>query len=80
MATISRDELPPVIQGPSAWYGPDLAVRGDWIEHLSETEIAEIERRRSGWQTLRSTFRPSANRTFHCRRWGRDCGGSWRKS
>ena len=43
MTTISMDELPPVIQGPSAWYGPDLAARGDWIEHLSETEIAEID-------------------------------------
>jgi Taurine catabolism dioxygenase TauD, TfdA family len=43
MATISMNDLPPEIQGPSAWYGPDLAARGDWIEHLSETEIAEID-------------------------------------
>jgi Taurine catabolism dioxygenase TauD, TfdA family len=43
MATIAFDELPPAIQGPSAWYGPDLAARGDWLEHLSETEIAEID-------------------------------------
>jgi hypothetical protein len=43
MATISVDKLPPVIQGPSAWYGPDLAARTDWIEHLSATEIAEID-------------------------------------
>jgi hypothetical protein len=44
MATITRDELPLAIQGPSAWYGPDLAQRGEWIEHLSETEIAEIDK------------------------------------
>jgi hypothetical protein len=37
------DELPREIQGPSAWYGPDLAARGDWVEHLSEAEIAEID-------------------------------------
>ncbi len=43
MATISFDELPQEIPGPSAWYGPDLAARGDWIEPLSETEIAEID-------------------------------------
>ncbi len=43
MTAISMDELPPVIQGPSAWYGPDLAARGDWVEHLSETETAEID-------------------------------------
>jgi hypothetical protein len=37
------NELPGVIQGPSAWYGPDLAGRGDWVKQLSETEIAEID-------------------------------------
>ena len=42
--TNSIDALPPVIEGPSAWYGPDLSTRGEWIEHLSETEIAEIDK------------------------------------
>lgn len=36
-------ELPPVITGPSAWYGPDMAARKDWIETLTPTELAEIE-------------------------------------
>src|SRR5437868_2277616 len=44
MATFSIEELPQAIRGPSAWYGPDLAARGDWIEPLTETEIAEIDR------------------------------------
>jgi hypothetical protein len=35
--------LPPEIQGPSAWYGPALLQQTDWIYHLSETEIIEIE-------------------------------------
>lgn len=35
--------LPPEIQGASAWYGPEMLTRRDWIEPLSETEIAEIE-------------------------------------
>src|SRR5690349_24802088 len=35
--------LPPEIADASAWYGPDLRERSDWIEHLSETEIAEVE-------------------------------------
>ena len=35
--------LPPEINGPSAWYGPDLVRRPDWIEYLSATEIGEIE-------------------------------------
>ncbi len=43
MASMSINELPQSIQGPSAWYGPDLAARGDWIEQLSPAEIAEID-------------------------------------
>ena len=35
---------PPEIQGPSAWYGPQLDARRDWIEALSDAEVAEIER------------------------------------
>lgn len=41
--TDSRHNLPPEILNSSVWYGPDLAERRDWIEVLSETEIAEIE-------------------------------------
>jgi hypothetical protein len=37
------DDLPQQIEGPSAWYGPDLAVRADWIENLTEIEILEID-------------------------------------
>jgi hypothetical protein len=37
-------ELPPPIKGPSAWLGPDLAHRSDWVEPLSVAELAEIER------------------------------------
>ena len=34
----------PLIQGPSAWYGPDIAQRPDeWTYHLSPEDIAEIE-------------------------------------
>jgi hypothetical protein len=36
-------DLPPEIQGPSAWYGPDLQRRQDWIEYLSPTEVDEVE-------------------------------------
>jgi hypothetical protein len=35
--------LPPEIADASAWYGLDLKGRTDWIERLSEAEIAEIE-------------------------------------
>ncbi|HXD32520.1 MAG TPA: TauD/TfdA family dioxygenase [Pyrinomonadaceae bacterium] len=34
--------LPPEINDRSAWYGRELAKQSDWIEHLSEAEIAEV--------------------------------------
>ena len=35
--------LPPEVGDASAWYGPDFEGRTDWIERLSEAEIAEVE-------------------------------------
>ena len=35
--------LPSAIEGPSAWYGPQMAASREWIEYLPPTEIAEIE-------------------------------------
>lgn len=43
MADDIPDNVPPRIDNPSAWYGPDLAARTDWIEVLSDPEIAEVE-------------------------------------
>lgn len=36
--------LPPEVRDRSAWYGADLAGKTDWVEHLTEAEIAEVER------------------------------------
>ena len=36
--------LPPEVRDRSAWYGSELAGRTDWIEHLGEDEIAEVEK------------------------------------
>jgi hypothetical protein len=36
-------QLPPRIDGPSAWYGPEIEDRAGWIEHLTPGELAEIE-------------------------------------
>ena len=35
--------LPPEVEDRSAWYGQELAKCEDWIERLSEVEIAEVE-------------------------------------
>jgi hypothetical protein len=34
----------PQIEDQSAWYGSDIAQSHSWIEHLSHTDIAELER------------------------------------
>jgi hypothetical protein len=39
----THQHLPPEVRDESAWYGPDLARRTDWIHHLSEAEISEVE-------------------------------------
>jgi len=36
--------LPDEIQGPSAWYGPELTRRMEWLEYLSSTDVDEVER------------------------------------
>jgi hypothetical protein len=40
--TTHRD-LPPAIVGPSAWYGPDIGARTDWLHEFGSDEVAEIE-------------------------------------
>ena len=43
-------ELPPQLDDASAWYGPELSRSEEWIETISESEIAEVESMRvSAW-------------------------------
>jgi hypothetical protein len=37
-------ELPAEVAGPSAWYGPQVASRADWVHPVGGGEIAEIDR------------------------------------
>jgi len=41
---MKQPALPPEVEDRSAWYGPDLATRSDWLEHLSDAEVDEVER------------------------------------
>jgi len=41
--TSAPHHLPPEIEDASVWYGPDLNGGTEWIERLSESEIAEVE-------------------------------------
>ena len=40
---MTSNDLPPEIKDSSAWYGPDVEQRTEWIERLSDAEIAEVE-------------------------------------
>lgn len=39
---MTPDDLPPEQAGPAAWYGPEIASRGDWILTLDAEDVAEI--------------------------------------
>jgi Taurine catabolism dioxygenase TauD, TfdA family len=72
-------ELPPAIGGPSAWYGPDIADSAEWIEPLSQAELAEIEsvtkqlaQTEIDWQNLRSQDFPLPNLSGRLARIGQE--------
>src|ERR1044072_1006297 len=56
--------LPPEIQGPSAWVGPQLVNRTDWVCHLAETEVAEIEAAANGLAVAPENLRHLSPRDF----------------
>ena len=47
------DTLPPEVEDRSAWYGTEMANCGDWIERLSNFEIAEVEQAVRGLEAER---------------------------
>jgi hypothetical protein len=56
-------DLPSEISRPSAWYGPEVAKRSDWVHTFSTSEIAEIESAVRGWEATDVTplgLRPDA--------------------
>ncbi len=44
VAARAIESLPPPVEGPTAWYGPDMMARTDWVHALSADDLAEIER------------------------------------
>ena len=36
--------LPPEVRDGSAWYGAEMVTRKDWMEHLPQVEMSELER------------------------------------
>jgi hypothetical protein len=46
---VIESDLPPELHGPAVWYGPEMAARGDWLEHFSPAVVAELERAAAPW-------------------------------
>jgi hypothetical protein len=61
--TAPPESLQP-IAGASAWYGPDLDRSGEWVEHLSTEEIAEIDRAIAAFRATRLTMQSISAETF----------------
>lgn len=48
--------LPARIDHPSAWYGPAMAARSDWIESLSAAELDELAVASTPWLSARADW------------------------
>ena len=47
------NDLPQTITGPAAWLGTDIAERScEWIVHLSDADVADLERAADHYLTL----------------------------
>ena len=56
--------LPARIEGPSAWYGPAMARRTDWIETLSASELAELAVASTPWLSERADWSELSRERF----------------
>jgi hypothetical protein len=56
--------LPERIEGPSAWYGPQMAVRSDWIEALSPAELDELATASRPWLSERADWSELSRERF----------------
>jgi hypothetical protein len=56
--------LPARIDGPCAWYGPEMARRGDWIETLSAAELDELATASAPWLSERADWSELSPKRF----------------
>ena len=57
-------ELPGHISGPSAWYGPQMARRDDWIRPLAASEISEIDAALTAFRASGMPMQEISERSF----------------
>jgi hypothetical protein len=64
-APVTSFPLPPgPMQGPAAWYGPELAKRDDWIFRFTPADLAEIEQVVAGYQASGLPLTQISKETF----------------
>lgn len=56
--------LPARIEDPSAWYGPHMAARSDWIEPLSAAELDELAAASEPWMDAGADLATLAKEKF----------------
>lgn len=56
--------LPARIDNPSAWYGPAMASRSDWIETLSAPELEELATASTPWLSERADWSELSRERF----------------
>ncbi|MFI4932481.1 MAG: TauD/TfdA family dioxygenase [Burkholderiales bacterium] len=56
--------LPARIDGPSAWHGPAMAARDDWIETLSARELDELATASTPWISERANWSELSRERF----------------
>ena len=56
--------LPGHISGPSAWYGPQMARRDDWIRPLAASEISEIDAALTAFRASGMPMQEISERSF----------------
>ena len=71
VAARTIESLPPPVEGPTVWYGPDMMKRSDWIHTLSDADVAEIERACGRSRSAKPTLPASPRPTSRYRRWPR---------
>ena len=64
--------LPPEQTGAAAWYGPDMAVRDEWLMPLAAADIREIEQAAEPLVARSSDIAAISARDSPCRRWDRN--------
>ncbi|HYG43976.1 MAG TPA: TauD/TfdA family dioxygenase, partial [Bordetella sp.] len=70
----SSSKVPPVVQGPAAWYGPDMNANPEWIHTLQPDDIDELDQALRSFHAGGLSMADISPRTFPLPRFSRKLG------